>query len=125
MRATCLALTAILLAGCVRLPGRRADLDQLVGQSDTLVARVMGVPDRSFEAGGHRFLAYVERHQASFAGYDMYDGYGRYGRLGYRRLGFEASPELYERTCETTFELEAGRVLSYTLRGNACDLPRI
>lgn len=116
-----LVVVATLVAGCVAVPDRRAQLDQLVGQSEVVVARVMGVPDKTFEAEGHRFIAYVERAPVqSFAGYDLFDGYGRYGTLGYRRLGFEAAPEAYVRQCETTFEINDGKVSAYTLRGNAC-----
>lgn len=112
------------LAGCAARPSdRAANLDTLVGQPEALVLKVMGAPDRRFDAAGHRFLEYVEREPASFAGYDMYDGYGRYGRLGYRRLGFEADPKLYERGCETTIQIDQGRVAAYRLWGNYCGDP--
>ena len=117
---TALVATTLLLTGCIQAPDRKAMLDQLIGQPETVVARVMGVPDRTFDAEGHRFLAYVEHRIETFPGYDMLDGYGRYGTLGYRRLGFEAAPELYARRCETTFEVADKKVLAYTLRGNAC-----
>lgn len=120
MRAFAMFAAAAVLAGCVQVPGRRDRLDQLVGQPETLVVRTMGVPERTIETDGHRFLAYVERQPASFAGYDMFDGFGRYGTLGYRRLGFEAAPELYERSCETTFEVVGGKVAGYTLHGDGC-----
>ena len=120
------AAAALIVAGVVasacsaQIPDRNDHLAELVGQPATLVVRIMGAPDYSFDAGGHRFLSYVDRSRDSFAGYDMFNGYGRYGRLGYRRLGFEAEPGLYERGCETTIEIADGRMAGYRLRGRAC-----
>jgi hypothetical protein len=117
-----LALTAMLLTGCGIFagPDRKAQLDQLIGKPETDVIRAMGVPNRTIQAEGRQFLAYTDHQWDTFAGYDMFSGYGRYGTLGYRRQGFEADPSLYERYCETTFEIVDNKVASYTLRGTAC-----
>ena len=93
-------------------------LASLVGQPETEVVRQLGVPTRSYETGGRKFIAYDERRtelipQAPFIGGFGYFGYG-YGGFG----GLPA--QLIERGCETTLEVAGGRVVSWTLRGSAC-----
>lgn len=73
---------------------RRAFLTSLVGQSEAGVVQRLGLPDRTYEADGVKFLAYDE---------------GRIPASG-RKL-----PE-----CEMTLTLAGGRVQSWTLRGPFC-----
>jgi hypothetical protein len=114
------ALIASLLAGCASTPDRRAQLDPLVGQSETDAVRALGVPDRSFEANGHKFLAFVDRRVDSYGGIGVFAGYGRVPGSSFGRMGFDAPSEIMQRVCETTLELVDGRVSGYVLRGNAC-----
>ncbi len=105
-------------ASCTAGPDRRVVLASLVGQPETEVVRQLGVPNRSYETGGRKFIAYDERRTdlippSPFIGGFGYFGYG-YGTFG----GFPA--QLIERGCETTFEVSSGRVVSWALRGNAC-----
>ena len=115
MRAAVIAAILVLLAGCADLLAqRRAFLDTLVGKSEEEVVRTLGVPTRSVDSNGHRFLAYTEsRVDIVPTGPVMPWGWGwQYGG------GFP--PQVVQRVCETTFEIVGGRVASYTLRGNAC-----
>ena len=108
----CVLLAALMLAGCVNeLAQRQAFLATLIGKSETDLVRTMGVPTGSFETGGHRFLAYLEVWT------DYYPATpGPWG--WYWGGGFPA--EVIQRACNTTFELNDGRVIGYTLRGNGC-----
>ena len=115
-------LLPVLLAACAPGVDRRAYLATFVGQPEAEVVRQLGVPSRTFDSGGRRFLAYLEQRGATaisggpflFGGY----GYGFGSRFGY---GYGAFPTVVtERTCETTFEVAGDRVVSWALRGNAC-----
>jgi hypothetical protein len=105
-----------LLAGCAdRLAERRAYLATLVGTSEADLVRTLGVPTRTVEAEGHRFLAYTESREELIPGGPM----GPWGwRGGWAYGGVPA--EVVQRVCETTFEVIDGRVRGFTLRGNAC-----
>ncbi len=120
---TLLALPLLLtLAACATGSGRVALLDRLVGQPETELVRRMGVPSRTFETGGRRFLAYEEQHPAEIVGSGFYGGgfHGRYFGAGIG-AGFGAFPaEIVPYRCETTFEVADQRVVTYALRGNAC-----
>ena len=127
MRKLSFALLAglALLTACAPGVDRRAYLATFVGQPETEVVRQLGVPSRTFDSGGHKFLAYLEQRGATaisggpflFGGYGY--GYGFGPRFGY---GYGGAFPTYvtERTCETTFEVAGDRVVSWALRGNSC-----
>jgi hypothetical protein len=116
MRAALIAAT-LLLAGCADLLAQReAYLNTLVGQSEENVVRTLGVPTRTVDSNGHRFLAYTESRldivpTGPIMPWGWRNGWGYGG-------GFPS--EVVQRVCETTFEVVDGRVKGYTLRGNAC-----
>lgn len=106
-------ILAVLLAGCAPAFNRPAFLASLVGQPEAEVVRQLGVPSRTYEANGRKFLAYSERRSEIVS---LGVGFG-----GYFGPSFGYSPsEIIERGCETTFETANGRVLTWSLRGNAC-----
>jgi len=115
------AVLAILigLTACTAGQDRERYLTSLVGQPEAELVRSMGVPNRSYETGGRKFVAY-DRRSTVFFGASPFGGYGYgYGFFGPGvYTGFPA--EAVERRCETTFEIGAGRVLSWIDRGNAC-----
>ncbi len=74
----------------------------------------MGVPARTYETGGVKYLAYDEHRVDIVAASPSYGPFwnGWYGG------GFP--PQVVELRCETTFEVSSGIVKAFTLRGNAC-----
>jgi len=108
-------IVAALLAGCGPAFNRPAFLATLVGQPEAEVVRRLGVPSRTYEANGRKFLAYSERRSEVLS---LGVGFGGYGYFG-PSFGYYPS-QVIERGCETTFEVGDGRVLTWSLRGNAC-----
>ncbi len=107
------------LAACALGPSRRQVLSQYVGASETALVQALGVPTRTYETGGIKFLAYEDRSVDVVPQPAPYP-FGPYGGLGYG-YGYGAfPPAALERTCDTTFQIVAGVVRSFTLRGNAC-----
>ena len=117
-------LPLALLAACSSLPDRTAVLNSLVGQPETEVVRRFGVPSRTFETGGHNYLAYAEQLSQRIDGGPFFFGGGFYGGgFGYGPgFGYGAAfpTEIVPRVCETTFDVSGGRVVGWALRGNAC-----
>ena len=118
MRAFALAV-AMLLAGCADygLQQRQAYLTQFVGQDESEVIRVFGVPPRVYEADGHRFIAYIEQRTDVIPAWYQPGWNG--GWFGPPPWG-GGPPEVIQRVCVTTFEISAGKVASFSLQGNAC-----
>lgn len=97
-------------------------LNALVGQPETTVVRQLGVPTRTFETAGRRFLAYEEQRSSTiyndgpfFAG-----GFGGFYNGGFGGVYGGLPTQVVRRVCETTFEIANDRVVTWTLRGNAC-----
>lgn len=118
---------ALAAAGCAAPIDRSPYLNSLVGQPETEILRRMGVPTRTYDTGGHRFLAYREQRTSiynsgpvfGFGGFGGGYGYGYGGGFGGLGGGFSDS-EVVNRICETTFEVARGTVINWSLRGNAC-----
>jgi hypothetical protein len=111
-------MRCVALLACCALPAACADdraarvatLNQLVGQPEQTLLLAMGVPTRSYEADGTKFLAYDERRVDIIPGTPG---------IGFWNAG-AIPPQPIERWCETTFQVADGSVRSYTLRGNSC-----
>jgi hypothetical protein len=116
MRVRQAVLAALLLAACTPSPSPRriAAMQAFVGQSEVTVVQAMGVPTRSFEADGHRFLAYDERRVVL-----MTPAPGP-GWWGPPYMWQSTPPYAYETGCETTFDVVSGIVRAFSLRGPDC-----
>ena len=61
MRRPVLPILALLVTGCVdQLAQRQAFLTQFVGHPDSDLVQQLGVPSRTYETGGVKYLAYDE-----------------------------------------------------------------
>ena len=115
MRRAVLLVVAGLLAGCVdQVAQRESVLDRFVGQPESALVQQMGVPNRTYETGGVKYLAYDQRRVEIVPSFPSYSPFftGWYGG------GFP--PQVIDLQCETTFAISGGTVRSFTIRGNAC-----
>ena len=121
-----LAFGALILAACTTGLDRRTFLNGMVGVTEADLVRQLGVPSRTFETGGHKFLAYEERRTEYLPASPFFFGGGFGGRFGGGfwgpgyGFGGGVPAEVIPRRCETTFDIFGGRVQSWALRGNAC-----
>lgn len=122
LRLGAIGLGLLALAGCASggVEDVEARLGQLVGVPEAELVRRLGVPQRVHDADGRRFLAYVEYWPAMPS-----PRYAAFGMGGWHRggmgMGFGYSiPPSSEKFCEATFEVNAGRVAGFALRGTAC-----
>ncbi|MGA3403991.1 MAG: hypothetical protein ABSC95_32690 [Acetobacteraceae bacterium] len=118
MRRPVLFVLALLLGGCVnQLAQRQAFLNQFVGHPDSELVQQLGVPTRTYETDGVKYLAYDESRVQIVPALPPY-GPGPWWAYGGYGGGFP--PQVVNLTCDTTFAVAGGVVKSYTLRGNAC-----
>ena len=113
MRKLALIGLALALSACTVDPGvqRRAFLASLIGQPEAAAIHALGVPARTYQANGIKFLAYDERRAAVISGRTLIGPAGYYDAF---------SPEAVERGCETTLEVAGGIVRAWNLRGTIC-----
>ncbi len=128
-----LTLAALLgLAGCAYPnPLHVKELNALVGKSEPDLLRSYGVPSRVYDTSGLRFVSYQMTRIESFPGDGFgyggygYSGFGLAGGFGYGGYGGFGGgggfgPEIIQRDCNTTFELQNHIVKAWTLKGNDC-----
>ncbi len=120
-----LAVACVLALGACAYPSAEhvAALNALVGKPETDLVRAMGVPTRTYDTGGHRFLAYSRSKLETIPGdpgFGPWWGRGRWGGGWGGWGGWGYGLELIQRDCETTFDLLKGTVQSWSLRGNDC-----
>jgi hypothetical protein len=119
MRRVALILLAGLLAGCTNmLAVRQAQLNPLIGRTEGELVQQVGVPNRVYETGGIKYLAYVEGGIEVIPALPAYPYGSPYWGGWYGGSNFP--PQVVNTVCETTFAVVKGIVASYTLRGNAC-----
>jgi hypothetical protein len=118
LRLQCLvpALLSIVVGACAnQLAERHAFLDQFVGHPDSELVQKLGMPTRTYQTGGMKYLVYTESRLEFVSPLPSYGGpppwVGAYGA---------PPPQVVNLECETTFAVAAGVVKSYTLRGNGC-----
>ncbi len=124
-RAACLVLL-VLLGACTdpALMQRRAYLASFVGQSEVALVRALGVPTRSVDIKGEKFLAYDDRHLEALPGFYgggpwWGPGWGPAWGPAWGPWGW-GPPVIVARGCETTFDISGGKVVSLAMRGPDC-----
>jgi len=120
-----LALLPLLgLAACAVGPTLDERLATYVGRTELELVSTLGVPTRSYETGGQKFLQYEENRTVPFtsgfaSGPVGYGGYGR-GFYGGGLYGGFAATTYAPVQCDVTFALQEGRVIRSTYRGQGC-----
>ncbi len=117
---TAAALTAGLglLAGCAA-PGPTLDqrLSAFINRPEGELVAALGVPTRTYEADGRRFLQF-ESQSTAMAPPEPYPYYP-YGYWGMRRP-WMSSPGYIVVRCDMTFATRQGVVESFSFRGEGC-----
>jgi hypothetical protein len=113
MRRLAIALP-LLLAACAQGPTLTERLNPLIGQSEGELVAALGVPVRTYDVEGRRFLQFEQRRTIPIAPDPFF--YGPYGR----RWGYAMGPSYALVGCDLTFALRDGRVESFTFRGQGC-----
>lgn len=104
----------LLLAACAQGPTLAERLSPLVGRSEAELVAELGVPVRTYDVEGRRFLQFEQRRTVPVGAPDPFWG-GPWGR----RWGYWP-PSYAVIGCDLTFALREGRVESFTFRGQGC-----
>jgi hypothetical protein len=108
----------LLLAACAQGPGLGERLSTFVGRSEGDLVAELGVPLRTHEADGRRFLQFEQRRSVPVnqPGFDrpVFTPYGP-------RWAYVPAPLAQMVVgCDITFALREGRVEGFTYRGEGC-----
>lgn len=115
MRICVCGALVLLGASCATGPGLESRLQATIGQGEGELVSAFGVPTRTYEADGRKFLQYEERRTQAVASDPYFSRFpGRFGSA------FSPYPAFVVRSCDITFTLTGGRVASFSFRGEAC-----
>lgn len=106
------------LAACAQGPTLNERLSVFINRSEGDLVAELGVPVRTYEADGRRFLQYEQRRAMAVADPGLYRPF--FGPWGPRWGYVPPAPTFAVVGCDITFALRQGRVESYTFRGNGC-----
>jgi hypothetical protein len=113
-------VSALAVGGCTTLAlAPPQDLNALIGANELTVVQRFGVPTQAYSVGDHKFLSYQRSKLDIEPGVGPWPIWGGTWNWGWG----VTEPYLTQFDCDTTFELADGKVLAFTLRGNACQRP--
>ncbi|WP_458094105.1 hypothetical protein [Roseomonas sp. WA12] len=115
-----LLLPLLALSACAVGPTINERLSTFVGRSELDLVSTLGVPTRSYETGGQKFLQYEESRTVALPGGFAGGAWGPYGRGFYGGFGGFGATTYAPVQCDVTFALQGGRVSAYTFRGQGC-----
>lgn len=119
-----LLLALPLLATACAAPGPTLSqrLSPLVGQSEGQLVSTLGVPVRTYEADGRKFLEFQSQRLTALPGDPFWGGGFGYGGRPFGWGGVWGPPTTVWApvTCNVTFALRADRVEDFTYRGEGC-----
>jgi hypothetical protein len=110
------ALLALVFAGCAQGPTLQERLTAWVGRDEGDLVAAFGVPVRTYQVEGRRFLEFEQRRAVPVAAPDPWFG----GPWGPRRGYWPAPPGEAIVACSMTFELREHRVEAFSFRGQGC-----
>ena len=101
------ALAAPTLSACATREGFDARQASFIGRSEAELVATLGVPARTHNAEGRRFLQYEDRRVVSYVG-SPYSGFGYgFGQRGFSGVGLGVGaaygPVVEIRACDLTF----------------------
>jgi hypothetical protein len=114
MRSRVLLLLPLALGACATGPTLDQRMAGYVGRSEGDLVANLGVPVRSYETEGRRFLQFEQRSTIAVSQPDPLF----YGPWRYRP--WMSSPAYAEVQCNITFALRQQRVESFVLNGQGC-----
>ena len=116
-----LIFVSIGLAGCLTTEEyaerRAAPYEIWMGQTELELVRVWGVPDRSYQTGGIKFLAFVKQTVVNTPGVPAFPPPPAVPTIP----ATPPSVEIF--TCTTTFEVSDGRLVGWSTNGDRCVPP--
>ena len=112
-------LLALPLAACAQGPTLQEQLQAHVGKSELDLVTTLGVPVRTYEVEGRRFLQYEQRRSVLYQEPGLQRPF--YGGPWGPRWGYVPGPAVVGVVgCDITFELREGRVQGFSYRGQGC-----
>lgn len=111
-------LTALM--GCATTAGYEKVLNSWVGSNETEIVRKWGPPAQAYETGEAKFLVYTSNRNVFLPGSAPNLTTTFIGNTAYTSSTGGRPAMNLNYSCQTTFELRGGEIVSWSWRGNDC-----
>jgi hypothetical protein len=115
-----IVLICATLSACATTAGYEKILRSQVGSDEVALIRAWGSPVNSYETGGRKFLTYSSRRNVYIPGTAPTYKTSIIGNTAYTTSSGGTSASNISMSCETTFEIAGGKVVSWRYKGNDC-----
>lgn len=113
-------LLVIFLLGCATTAGYERKLASFNGATELELIRAWGPPQQTYETNGFKFLTYSSSRIISVPGVAPNYTTTVMGNTAYTQRVGGYGGMTASRSCQTTFELKEGIVVSWKWQGNDC-----
>jgi len=113
-------VVAVLLTGCATTANYEKIWRSWVGSSEKQLVSSWGVPDRTYEASGTKYLVYGRSSTAFIPGTPPSYQTTFVGNTAYTTPVGGTAPMAVNMSCVTTFEVEADTIRRWRWQGNNC-----
>ena len=120
MRRLALVIALICLASCATTAGYEKMLNAWIGVEELDLVRGWGPPTRFYETSGRKFLAYSTQRTSVHAGMPPIVRTTMVNNVPYTSYIPGTPPIVARHLCQTVFELEGNKVVSWTHQGDDC-----
>jgi Tfp pilus assembly protein PilP len=104
----------LVLAGCATSANYQKNLNAWVGEDESALVAKWGKPNKTYEVDGFTYLVYNTSGEASSPGINTDSQSTVAGANGW-------IPSLtFWSTCQTTFEIQKGKVVTFEFKGADC-----
>ena len=123
-----IVVIGLFMVGCASTPeappattaGYEKILNSWVGATELAIVRKWGPPQQSYETSGRKFLVFIRSQNIAMPGQDPYYMTNRIGNTTYTTPIGGRSPMNLNFHCQTTFELDGEKIVSWGYEGNNC-----
>lgn len=120
MRKIPLGILMLALGGCATTAKYEKVLNSWIGADELSLVRKWGPPQQTYESGGRKFLTYVSGRNVYVPGTAPSYTTTVIGNTVYTNPVGGSPGYSVQKQCNTTFEVENGKILSWRWQGNDC-----
>ena len=116
----CVIALVSFISGCATTEGYKQVVNSWVGSPEINLIRSWGAPQQSYESGGTKFLIYNSARNVYLSGSSPTYTTTVIGNTAYTNSHGGSPAQNLNFSCQTTFEVQNGTIMSWSFKGNDC-----
>lgn len=119
-KSTSFLCALLLLAGCATSANYQKNLNAWVGEDESALVAKWGKPNKTYEVDGFTYLVYTTSGEASTPGTNTDSQNTVAGTSIFGGANGWIPSLTFWSTCQTTFEIQKGKVVTFEFKGADC-----